>query len=279
METSAKRAALVAVDLGAQSCRVSLLRWKQGQPQIQVMHRFPNAPIATQEGLRWDIGRIFDGVKDGLHLCAEAAPEGIGAVGVDGWAVDYVRLNENGDAIADPFCYRDERTQKAENKVHEIISKSRLYLLTGIQLLGINTLYQLYADKLAGGCPGAGWLNLPEYVTYRLGGRRVAEYTNATHTQLVHLGGQEWCEEIFESLGLDISAAPKIVPTGSIVGSIGGDLCRLTAFRNTKLIVPACHDTASAIAAIPASGEDWAFISSGTWSLVGTVLKLSLIHI
>ena len=272
METSGKRAALVAVDLGAQSCRVSLLRWKQGQPQIHVIHRFPNAPIATQEGLRWDIGRIFDGVKDGLRLCAEAAPEGIASVGVDGWAVDYVRLNENGDAIADPFCYRDERTQGAEKRVHQIIPPSRLYALTGIQLLGLNTIYQLYADKLAGRNSRSAWINLPEYVTFRLGGQRVAEYTNATHTQLVRLGGQEWCEEIFQGLALDISAAPKIVPTGSIVGSIGGDLSNLPALRNTKLIVPACHDTASAIAAIPASGEDWGYISSGTWSLVGTVL-------
>jgi rhamnulokinase len=273
METSAKRAALVAVDLGAQSCRVSVLRWKQGRPQIQVIHRFPNAPIATQEGLRWDIGRIFDGVKDGLRLCAEAAPEGIASVGVDGWAVDYVRLDSYGEAIADRFCYRDERTQDAERKVHDTISPSQLYRLTGIQLLPLNTLYQLYADKMAGGNPGRAWLNLPEYVTYRLGGRRVAEYTNSTHTQLVRVGGQAWCEEIFQELGLDISAAPAIVPTGSIVGSIGGDLSKHSAFRNTNLIVPACHDTASAIAAIPASGEDWAFISSGTWSLVGTVLS------
>ena len=272
MEMSGKRAALVAVDLGAQSCRVSLLRWKQGQPQIQVIHRFPNAPIATQEGLRWDIRRIFDGVKDGLRICAEAAPEGIASVGVDGWAVDYVRLDGNGDAIADPFCYRDERTQDAEKKVHEIIPPSQLYSLTGIQLLGLNTLYQLYADKLAGRNSGLAWLNLPEYVTYRLGGQPVAEYTNATHTQLVRLGTNKWCEEIFQGIGLDISAAPKIVATGSIVGSISGDLSNLSPLRNTKLIVPACHDTASAIAAIPTSGEDWGFISSGTWSLVGTVL-------
>jgi len=175
METSGKRAALVAVDLGAQSCRVSLLRWKQGQPQIQVIHRFPNAPIATQEGLRWDISRIFEGVKDGLRICAEAAPEGIASVGVDGWAVDYVRLDENGDAIADPFCYRDERTQDAEKKVHAIIPPSQLYSLTGIQLLGLNTLYQLYADKLASRNSRLAWLNLPEYLTYHLGGQRVFE--------------------------------------------------------------------------------------------------------
>src|SRR5437879_13635397 len=117
------------------------------------------------------------------------------------------------------------------------------------------------------------WLELPEYVTYLLGGQSVAEYTKATHTQLVLLGGQEWCEEIFQGLGLDISAAPKIVPTGSIVGSISGDLSNLPALHNAKLIVPACHDTASAIAAIPASGEDWGFISSGTWAIGGWVLR------
>ncbi len=272
MESSAKGAALVAVDLGAQSCRVSLLRWKKSHPKFNVMHRFPNGPIAMQEGLRWNIGRILDGIKHGLRLSAEVAPEGIAAVGVDGWAVDYVRLDENGDAVADPFCYRDARTQEAEKKVHRIISPSRLYSLTGIQLLSLNTLYQLYADKLAGKNPSTAWLNLPEYVTYRLGGRRVAEYTNATHTQLMRLGTQEWCAEIFQRLGLDISSAPRIVPTGTVVGCIGGELGNLSAFRDTKLIVPACHDTASAIAAIPASGDDWAFISSGTWSLVGTVL-------
>jgi rhamnulokinase len=272
MQSPAKKATLVAVDLGAQSCRVSLLQWKQGQPRIQIIHRFPNAPIATQEGLRWDIGRLFGGIKDGLRLCAEAAPEGIAAVGVDGWAVDYVRLNESGDPIADPFCYRDERTQEAERKVHQIIPPARLYSLTGIQLLGLNTLYQLYADRQAGGNPSTAWLNLPEYLIYRLGGQPVAEYTNATHTQLLRLGTQQWCDEIFQEVGLDMSAAPKIVPTGTFVGTIGGELSKLTALRNAKLIVPACHDTASAIAAIPASGEDWAFISSGTWSLVGTVL-------
>jgi len=273
MNSVAKKAALVAIDLGAQSCRVSLLRWKQDRPHTHLIHRFPNAPIATQEGLRWDIGRIFDGIQDGLRLCAEAAPEGIAGVGVDGWAVDYVRLNENGVAIADPFCYRDERTHEAEKKVYDMISPSRLYSLTGIQLLGLNTLFQLYADKQAGRNLGTPWLNLPEYVTYRLGGQRVAEYTNATHTQLVRLGTQEWCEEIFREIGLSLSAAPRIVPTGSVQGRLGGELSKLPAFRDTQLIVPACHDTASAIAAIPARGEDWAFISSGTWSLVGKVLS------
>ena len=273
MEYSANKTALVAVDLGAQSCRVSLLRWKHGNPQIEVMHRFPNAPISTAEGLCWDIEGILQGIKVGLRRCAEIAPAGIRSVGVDGWAVDYVRFAGDSSPLANPFCYRDERTREAEKEVHRILAPAKLYALTGIQLLSINTVYQLYADKQAGMHAGTPWLNIPEYITHRLGGKPVAEYTNATHTQLVRLGSHEWCEEIFRATGLDRTSAPQIVPTGSIVGRVGGDLAQLPAFRETSLIVPACHDTASAIAAIPATGDDWAFISSGTWSLVGTVIS------
>jgi rhamnulokinase len=110
-------------------------------------------------------------------------------------------------------------------------------------------------------------------MTYRLCGKRVSEYTNATHSGLVGLGSRKWCETIFNELGLDLGATPEIVPSGSILGNLTGDLVQLPEFRDTKVIVPACHDTASAIAAIPATGNDWAFISSGTWSLVGTVLE------
>jgi rhamnulokinase len=272
MDLEATLKALVAVDLGAQSCRVSLLRWKQGEPEIKVIHRFPNAPLATAGDLRWDVEAILRGIKTGLRLCAAEAYEGIASIGVDGWGVDYVRLNEKGEAVANPFCYRDARTERAEKDVHSILPPARLYSLTGIQILRINTLYQLFADKTAGVDPAMPWLNLPEFMTYRLGGKRVSEYTNATHTGLVRLATHEWCEEIFQELGLDVTAAPNIVPSGSIVGTISGDLAELPAFRDAKLIVPACHDTASAIAAIPAEGDDWAFISSGTWSLVGTVL-------
>jgi rhamnulokinase len=264
--------ALIAVDLGAQSCRVSLLRFHQGSPYTDVVHRFRNAPVVTPSGVRWNIGAILEGVEAGLRLCAGIATEGVAAIGIDGWAVDYVRLNEDGTQIANPFCYRDERTIAAEEKIHEILSPAKLYALTGIQLLRINTLYQLYADQQAGIDPGKRWLNVPEFVTSRLGARPVAEYTNATHTQLVDLNTRKWCDEIFQRTGLDRKAAPELVPTGTVVGALRGDLSELTAFRQTQLIVPACHDTASAIAAIPASGDDWAFISSGTWSLVGAVL-------
>lgn len=265
--------ALVAVDLGAQSCRVSLLRWKGDQPEIRVVHRFANAPIESAEGLRSDIARIVEGVKDGLRCCAEIATEGIASIGVDGWGVDYVRLDDAGKPLGNPFCYRDERTARAAEEVFEKISREDIYRLTGVQLLNLNTLYQLYADKLAGMDARSRWVTIPEYVTHLLGGRIVSEYTHATHTQLVALGKQEWCEEIFRATGLERSAAPEMVPTGTVVGTVNRELSALPAFQGTKLVVPACHDTASAIAAIPATGEDWAFISSGTWSLVGTVLQ------
>jgi rhamnulokinase len=271
MEPLPNRQASVAVDLGAQSCRVSLLRWPRGQASIQTVHRFANGPVETAEGWRWNIGRILEGVALGLGASAALAPEGIASVAIDGWAVDYVALNERGEPVGDPFCYRDPRTEASEREVHSVLSPERLYALTGVQILRINTLYQLYADKLARN-DGGPWLLLPEYVSYRLGGRRVAEYTNATHTALVELGTRNWCREIFDRLGLDEAAAPEIVPSGTVIGAIEGRLRGLPAFRESKLIAAATHDTAAAIAAVPAAGDDWAFISSGTWSLVGTVL-------
>lgn len=263
---------MVAIDLGAESCRVSLLRWVDGHPSIQMVHRFVNGPVQRGDALYWDLEAICTGIEEGLRQSAALAPDGIASIAADGWAVDYVRLNEEGRATGDPFCYRDLRTVAAEEAVHNIIRKEDLYARTGLQPLRINTVYQLYADGLAGIPPATPWVNLPEYVLYRLGGRRVAEYTNATHTGLVDVHTGTWCPEIFETLGLDISAAPDIVPPGTDVGSLRGPLAALPAFRHTRLIAPACHDTASAIAAIAAPDDDWAYISSGTWSLVGTML-------
>ncbi|HZC43499.1 MAG TPA: FGGY family carbohydrate kinase, partial [Acidobacteriaceae bacterium] len=281
MKTPADRRALVAVDLGAQSCRVSLLRWLPDGPSIQLVHRVANAPIASDGHLHWNLSLLCSAADEGMRRCAAIATEGVAAVGVTGWAVDYVRLNANhrassdkvrSEPIADPFCYRDTRTTNAMEALHSNIPADRLYALTGIQVLSINTLYQLYADGIAGIPGNLPWLNLPEYLLYRWGAKPVAEYTNATHTSMVSLGKQQWSQEIFDAAGLDISAAPEIVPPGSIVGCLQGPLAELPALRNTVLIAPACHDTASAIAAIHAEGDDWAYISSGTWSLVGTVL-------
>jgi rhamnulokinase len=211
-------------------------------------------------------------VNEGLRRAADLAPDGIDSIGVDGWAVDYVRLGSDGQPLASPFCYRDPRNAAAEARALQKISAERLYQLTGVQSLSLNTLYQLCADNASGISPSAPWINLPEYFLYRLGGRTVSEYTNATHTGLVDLETKSWCPEIFAALGLGLAAAPELVPSGTDVGRLSGPLAALPAFRNTRLIAPACHDTASAIAGIPAGNGNWAYISSGTWSLVGAVL-------
>jgi rhamnulokinase len=214
---------------------------------------------------------IEAGLDEGLRKCAAIATGGVRSIAVDGWAVDYVRLDANGKPLADPFCYRDERTIKAEHALHQKISPAKLRELTGIQVLRIDTLYQLYADVLEG-LPGGPWLNLPEYILSHWGGAAVAEYTNATHTHLVDISNRQWCREIFQLAQLDLAYAPKLVPPGTEIGRLRGPLAELPAFRDTVMIAPACHDTASAIAGIPATGNDWAYISSGTWSLVGTLL-------
>jgi rhamnulokinase len=238
-----------------------------------MVHRFSNGPLRFREHLYWSLARILAGVEAGLRKAAAAAPEGIRSIAVDGWAVDYVRLGQDGQPDRPPFCYRDERTISAKAIADDAISPSEFFARTGAQPLRINTAYQLVADIQAGLDPRLPWLLLPEYVLHSLGGRRVAEYTNATHTGLVDLETGAWSRPIFERLGLEIEAAPTIVPPGTPLGKLSGDLTELAAFSDTELIAPACHDTASAISAIDADFERTAYIVSGTWSLVGTVVQ------
>lgn len=271
--------ALVAIDLGAESCRVSLLRWQGDLPRIEILHRIANGPVLTGGHMHWPLDRILSGLDEGLRKAAAQAPEGIRSIAVDGWAVDMVRLDESvpvhGCAVRPthpPYCYRDERNLVAKTAADAIVSPEEFFRQTGAQPMRINTVYQLVADNHARVDPGIPWLLLPEYVLHWLGGRRVAEYTNATHTGLVDIKTGDWSALLFARLGLDIGAAPAIVPAGTIVGKLCGELARLPAFRDTILIAPACHDTASAIAAISYDLTDTAYIVSGTWSLVGTVI-------
>jgi rhamnulokinase len=208
--------------------------------------------------------------------------------------VDYVRLAPDGSILREPFCYRDERTTATKEAADRIISPFDLYQRTGTYPLKINTVYQLLADSAFGPegknqrperkSQGIGrrhqeidadapWVMFPEFVLYWLSGRRVAEYTNATHTGLVNLKTGNWDAELFELLGLPLEAAPPLVPSGTILGPLIGPLAQLDAFRATQIIAPATHDTASAIAGIPNDLSSAAYISSGTWSLVGTITR------
>jgi rhamnulokinase len=266
--------ARVAIDLGAESCRVSLLRWENGKPKIEVVHRIPNGPVHRGNSLRWAIDTILAGLEEGLRKAAQAAPEGIASIGVDSWGVDYVRVDANGRALQEPFCYRDERTVASKEAADKIISPFEIYQRTGVFPMRLNTVYQLLADPAAGINPHAHWIMMPEFILHSLGARRVSEYTHATHTGLVDLKTGNWSAEVFRELHIPLEAAPPIVHSGTIVGRVQGSLAALDAFKETQLIVPACHDTASAIAGIPTDLSSTAYISSGTWSLVGTLTSV-----
>lgn len=264
--------ARVAIDLGAESCRVSLLRWSEGRPQIELIHRIANGPVHSGSSLRWPLATILAGLEEGLRRAADVAPEGIASIAVDGWAVDYVRLDGAGRPLSDPFCYRDERTTAAKQAADTLIDSQDIFARAGAQPLRINTLYQLLADPASGIDPHAPWICLPEYVLHWLGGRRVAEYTNATHTGLVDLATGDWSPQLFQLFGIPIETAPPIVSAGTVLGRVSGALAELPAFSETQLIAPACHDTASAIAAVAGPLDAAAYISCGTWSLIGTLV-------
>lgn len=262
-----------AIDLGAESCRVSLLTPGTEGPQIRLVHRFPNAPVSRGESLFWDLEQILPEIERGLLRCGEQANAPIASIGVDGWAVDYVRLNGNGEPIGLPFCYRDLRTESVLTALQSRCSREELFRLSGAQPLRINTQFQLMADQAAGVPATARWINLPEYLLATLGGRMVSEYTNATHTGLVDMRNRAWCKKLFDLSGLEIKAAPQLVATGTDVGALRTVGAAAPSLQRTRLIATACHDTASAVAAIALDGNDWAYISSGTWSLVGTLLE------
>jgi rhamnulokinase len=263
--------ARIAIDLGAESCRVSLLRWLSGQPSIVVIHRIPNGPVHRGTSLHWPLDSILAGLEEGLRKAAQAAPEGVASIAVDSWGVDYVRLAQDGTALREPFCYRDERTISTKEAADLVLPPIELYQRTGALPLRINTVYQLLADPAHGVDSHSPWVTMPEFVLHWLGGRRVAEYTHATHTGLVNLKTADWDSDLFRMLDLPLEAAPPIVRAGTTVGQLKGPLAKLDAFRNTLLIAPACHDTASAIAGIPTNLATTAYICSGTWSLVGTL--------
>jgi rhamnulokinase len=264
--------ARIAIDLGAESCRVSLLRWADGQPSVEVIHRIPNGPVHRGRQMHWPLETILAGLEEGLRKAAAVAREGIASIAVDSWSVDYVRLTADGEPLHAPFCYRDERTEAVKEATDKLIAPRELYARTGALPHRINTLYQLLADQAGGVDARAPWAMLPEYVLYWLGGRRVAEHTNATHTGLVNLKTGDWDGDLFSELGLAVDAAPPIVRAGTRLGKLRGPLASLDALRDTELIAPACHDTASAIAGIPSALDTTLYICSGTWSLVGTLI-------
>jgi rhamnulokinase len=266
---------LVAVDLGAESGRLVLCRWNGNEGTLEEIHRFPNGPQQVGNHLVWDVERLWGEILRGLLKAATKTEGHIDSVGVDGWGVDYTLLDKQGNRLGQAFCYRDARNVPAMEKTLSKVPQKRMYEITGIQFLPFNTVYQLVAhveefpeqwDRAA--C----WLTLPEYFQFRLTGVVAAEYTEASTTQLLDVWTRTWSRELTSALGLSLEKFPPIVQAGAVLGKLHAEVSDEVGLADTQVIAPACHDTGSAVAGIPFPHEGMAFISSGTWSLVGTVL-------
>lgn len=271
----------IAVDLGAGSGRVFLAGVASGELLLEEIRRFRYPAGKSAGSLRWDFPKIFDEIKTGVRAAGERARiigRPIQSIGVDSWAVDYGLIDAEGNLIEHPVCYRDERTKGVMERVFAHVAREEVFERTGIQFLVFNTLFQLYAHVQAG-IPGAAaqLLLIPDLINFFLTGRAVSEYTNATTTQLVNAETGTWDLKMMERVGLPTHLLAEVVPAGADVGPLKpalGDELRLGGVR---IVAPATHDTASAVVGAPLQ-EGWAYISSGTWSLVGVELDGVLVN-
>jgi rhamnulokinase len=261
-----------AVDLGAGSGRVFVGALGAPTPAWREVHRFTYAPGRRHGHLRWDVAALFAGLRDGAARAADAARRAGGvldSIGVDGWGVDYGLVDEAGGLVEDPICYRDERTEGVPEKVLARVAGARLFDTTGIQQLRLNTLFQLYAHVEEGLPPRAArLLMIPDLCHHFLCGSTSGEPTNASTTQLLNARNRDWDDALFRDLGLPRHLMPPLAPPGAVLGWLRSDLGAGADLSATRVIQPATHDTASAVAGTPLTAG-WAFISSGTWSLVG----------
>lgn len=265
----------LAVDIGASSGRHIVGWMEDGRLCTEEVYRFPNG-VQRQDGhLVWDIEGIFAHVKEGLKAAFARYPR-IESVSIDTWAVDYVLLDAQDQPVYPVYAYRDGRTQDAVGAVHGIVPFAQLYARTGIQFQHFNTIYQLYADKLAGRLDRAeDFLMVPEYLLWRLCGVKAREYTNATSTGLVNARTGQYDPAILQALGLPQRLFPSLTGPGAVLGELLPDVAA-EAGGQCRVVLCATHDTASAVEGIPMAEGEGLFLSSGTWSLLGAKLPQPL---
>lgn len=264
----------LAIDIGASSGRHILGCLKNGKIILEEVYRFQNSMTQKNGHLIWDVDYLFDEIIIGMKKCKELNKVPI-SVGIDTWAVDYVLVDSNGNKVQDVYAYRDSRTKGMDDKIFEVISETELFAKTGIQKQPFNTIYQLKSHQIYESTNFARtkmMLMIPDYFNYLLTGVAVTEYTNATTTQLVNVQSKNWDFELIERLGLPKGIFQRIVIPGYDLG------CILPSVENeigytTHVIVPATHDTGSAVISVPSIEKDFLYISSGTWSLMGTELE------
>ena len=269
----------VAVDLGAESGRVIV----GDVTEIEVVHRFSNLPVRVRDSIFWDVLSIFSEIKAGLRAAFSRYPDTIASIGVDTWGVDFGLIDASGALIGNPYHYRDDRTDGVMEEVFGRVDREEIYRITGIQFMQINSIYQLYAGAKASPeayRAGARFLHIPDLLNYWLTGEISNEYSIATTSQLFDPTERRWSSNLIGKLGLDERLFGEIVMPGTVIGGLLPSVAsEVGADEEVVVVAPACHDTGSAVAAVPATGEqDYAYLSSGTWSLLGIESPVPIIN-
>ena len=264
----------LAIDIGASSGRHMLASVADGKMQLEEIYRFPNGMDNVNGTLCWDVKRLFTEIKNGLKKCKELGKIPV-SMGIDTWAVDYVLLDKDDRILGDTVGYRDSRTDGMDQKVYEVISQSALYERTGIQKQMFNTIYQLMAVKEQH--PeymeqAESLLMIPDYFQFLLTGVKKMEYTNATSTQLIDPKTNDWDYELIEMLGYNRKMFRPVSMPGTVVGNFTKEIQEEVGF-DCKVVLPATHDTGSAVLSVPTNDDNAIYISSGTWSLMGIERK------
>jgi rhamnulokinase len=266
---------VLAFDLGASSGKALIGQLSDGKLNITEIHRFPNDPVQVGSRLHWDILRLFHEIKQGI-LKSKHGGHDVESIAIDSWAVDFGLIGKHGELLANPYHYRDHHTDGVMDEVAGIIPRSEIFAHTGLQFLPFNTIYQLYALKKAGNPAlehADKLLMIPDLLRYFLTGEMKSEFTNASTTQVLNAKTGEWDAELLERLGIAKELFAEILQPATVAGRLRDSICEELNVGSLPVITVGEHDTASAVAAVPALTEDFAYISCGTWSLLGTEVK------
>ena len=269
----------LALDLGAESGRAILGSLDSSRLELEVSHRFANGPTDIVGTLHWDALGLFREMKTGLAAALSKCGD-IASLGCDTWGVDFGLLGPRGELLGNPVHYRDARTQGMYDAAFEVVARDEMYRTTGIQFMEINTVFQLLSmvrSHAAALGPAKKMLMMAGLFHYFFTGEAVAESSLASTSQMVDARRRDWAVDMLAKLGIPTDILPDIVPCGAKVGPLRRAIADEVGAGHMAVIAPACHDTAAAVAAVPASGDDWAYISSGTWSLMGAELLEPLI--
>ncbi|MCD4752260.1 MAG: rhamnulokinase [Anaerolineaceae bacterium] len=271
---------VLAIDIGAESGRAILGRYENGKLVLKEIHRFLNKAVRLPDGLHWDLLYLLDEIKTGIKKAADQYGDSLLSAGIDTWGVDHALLDHNDSLTFLPFHYRDSRTDGLLEEAYKVVPKKNIFERTGLQFMSINTLYQLLSlvkVKSPALASAETFLTIPDLLNFWLTGKKVCEFSIATTTQCYDPRKGDWAFELIEKLGIPTSIFPEIVPSGTILGPLLSFVQKETGAANLIVIAPACHDTGSAVLSVPAKEKGAAFISSGTWSLIGMEVDEPLI--